>query len=246
MANRIAGTPTPATIAGTSPAKAAPNRRPTPPRRLAAEPEPLTASDFAVRIEEIGVHWWSLIQGIFEMKGTAQWNAEPVPQWVLDTLSDQGRHRDTYEEHRVKAEGLRELLRAADGLPAKYIYEVWGDRNTRLSLRHESIGDAMPELQRFKDSGKWPNAAIIKMHRMNTGAMASDPALLDTLVGQVWYAGVSLPLGEHDEHVFQIQDATGRTVSLPASKLRGHPVIERITNLRNKASLLAWLQEDMK
>lgn len=248
MANPTAGTPAPATIAGTTPAKGVPNTRPTPPRRLAApaHPEAETASDFAIRLEEIGVHWWSLIHGIFEMRGTERWEAEPVPQWALDRLGDQGRHHDTHEEHRLKAEGLRELLRAADGLHPKYVFEVWGDRNTRLSLRHESIADAMPDLVRFKESGEWPKASIVKVHRMNTCSMASDPALLDTLVGQVWFAGVSLPLGDEDEHIFQIQDSTGRIVSLPASDLRGHVVIDRIINLRNKASLQAWLQEDLK
>ncbi|MNW03257.1 hypothetical protein D3C71_1991640 [compost metagenome] len=67
--------------------------------------------------------------------------------------------------------------------------------------------------------------------------------MLDTLLGAVWFAGVSLAQGDDDEHVFQMMDETGRTVSLIASQLRGHPVIERVRDKRNLESLKAWLQE---
>ena len=67
--------------------------------------------------------------------------------------------------------------------------------------------------------------------------------MLDTLLGEVLFAGVSLAHGEEDENLFQMMDETGRTVSLFASQLRGHPVIHRIRNKRNLESLQAWLQE---
>lgn len=242
MANRIAGTPTPATIiAGTSPNKGTPNRRPTPPMRRVepALPEPLTAQDFAERMHDIGMHWWALIDGLFEQMHTERAKAEPVPQWALDMLKDQGRHNAIHDEMRNLGASLSELLRLQAGKPAKTVYEVWGDRATRLSMHHECIADAVPALDHFKASGKYPNANIVRVSRQG-GAWTSDPALLDTLVGRVHLAGSSVGLAKDDDGFFSIQDETGRQLLLTPDQVAGHPALERMS-ADDRASMDAWI-----
>ena len=241
MANRIAGAPMPATIkAGTSPTKGTPNRRPTPPmRRIApALPEPLSAMDFAQRMQDIGLHWWALIDGLFEQLHTDKAKAAPVPEWALEWLKDQGRHDLTHEEMRSQGEALRDLLRLQEGRPARTVFEVWGDRATRLSIGHECVADAMPTLDSFKASSKYPQAAIVRVSRLG-GAWSSDPALLDTLVGTVRLAGSSVGLTNEDDGFFSIQDETGRQLLLTPDQIAGHPALERMS-ADDRASMDAW------
>lgn len=226
---------------GTS--KVAPTRRPTPPIRRAdpALPEPIDAFDFLDRIGEIGVHWWSLIDHVLELQSSKTGKEQPVPEWALNILNDQGRHSSSNEDFRVQRDNLREILRLEQG-KSTYCFEVWGDRTTRLSLRHDSVADAMPERDYWRANGH-PAAFIMKLHRRDNTSTAEGVAMLDTLVGAVRFAGVTLAQGDDDEHVFQMMDETGRTVSLTASQLRGHPVIHRVHDKRNLESLQAWLQE---
>ena len=125
-----------ATTAAARPTKGLPNRRPNPPMRRVepALPEPLTALDFAQRMQDIGLHWWALIDGLFEQLHTDKAKAAPVPEWALEWLKDQGRHDLTHEEMRSQGEALRDLLRLQEGRPARTVFEVWGDRATRLSI----------------------------------------------------------------------------------------------------------------
>ncbi|WP_027996007.1 hypothetical protein [Simplicispira psychrophila] len=220
------------------------NHCPIPPMRCVepAEPEPLTAFDFLDRIGEIGVHWWSMIDHILEMQSSSSGKDQPVPEWALKILRDQGRHTATNDEFRIQRDNMREVLRLAEG-KTTFSFEVWGDRTTRLSLRHESVADAMPEREYWRANGH-PNAFIMKIHRHNNCSTASGVAMLDTLLGKVWFAGVSFAQGDSDEHTFQIQDETGRVVELTASELRGHKILERITHKKNRASLDAWLQDE--
>ena len=229
-----------ATLAGTRPTKGSPSRRPTPPMRRVepALPEPLTAQDFAERVRDIGLHWWALIDGVFEQMHTERAKAEPVPQWALDMLKDQGRHHATHEEMRHQSEALRELLRLQEGKPARTVYEVWGDRTTRLSMRHECIADAMPALEHLK-AGKYPQAHIVRVSRQG-GAWTSDPALLDTLVGRVRLAGSSVGLAHDDDGFFSIQDETGRLLLLTPEQVAGHPVLDRMP-ASDRASMDAWI-----
>lgn len=241
MPNPTAGQAAPATIAGTNPTKGAPNRRPMPPRRLAApaEAEPLTPADYAERMLDIGMHLWAVIDGVFDQQHTERGKAEPVPQWVLDRLKDQGRHRASHDELSEQATALGEMLRLQDGLPSRYTYEVWGDRSTRLSIRHDSIAEAQPALDAFKASGKYPKAGIVRLSRLS-GGWSSDPALLDTLVGHVRLAGTSMGLADDEDGFFQIQDETGRNVMLKPYQIEGHPVLERMS-ADDLASISAWI-----
>lgn len=241
MTNDATQTAAGTTLAGTRPAKGMPARRPTPPMRRVAPalPEPLSAMDFAQRMQDIGLHWWALIDGLFEQMHTEKAKAAPVPQWALDWLKDQGRHSATHEEMRNQSEALRELLRLQAGQPAKSVFEVWGDRATRLSIGHECVADAMPALDSFKASGKYPQAAIVRVSRLG-GAWSSDPALLDTLVGTVRLAGSSVGLTNEDDGFFSIQDETGRQLLLTPDQVANHPVLERMP-AGDRASMDAWI-----
>lgn len=90
--------------------KGAPTRRPTPPIRRAkpALPEPIDAFDFLERVGEIGVHWWSLIDNVLEVQSSATGKEQPVPEWALNILKDQGRHSASNEDFRVQRDNLRE------------------------------------------------------------------------------------------------------------------------------------------
>ena len=229
-----------ATTAAARPTKGLPNRRPNPPMRRVepALPEPLTALDFAQRMQDIGLHWWALIDGLFDQMHTVRAKEEPVPKWALDMIKDQGRHNATHEEMCTLRTVLGELLRLQEGRPAKTVYEVWGDRATRLSMRHECIADAAPALDHFKTTGKYPQAHIVRVSRQG-GAWTSDPALLDTLVGRVHLAGSSVGLTNDDDGFFSIQDETGRQLLLTLDQVAGHPALDRMS-ADDRASMDAW------
>lgn len=239
MTNATAEAPVGATKAPTRPANGTPVRGVEP-----VPPEPISAFDFLDRIGEIGVHWWSLIDHVLDTQSSQTGKEQPLPDWALQILQDQGRHNTSYDEFQVQRDNLREVLRLSRGEPT-YCYEVWGDHTTRLSLRHDSIADAMPARDHWRANGH-PNAFIMKLHRRNNCSTAEGLAMLDTLLGAVKFAGVSLAQGEDDEHVFQMMDETGRTVSLKASELRGHPILARVSTQKNRESLAAWLDNSGK
>lgn len=240
MSNATAAAPERQKRANARPAKSMPNRYPNHSisRVEPALAEPLTALDFAERMHEIGMHWWALIEGLFDQMHTERAKEEPVPKWALDMLKDQGRHNATHEEMCTLRTALGELLRLQEGRPAKTVYEVWGDRATRLSMRHECIADAAPALDHFKTTGKYPQAHIVRVSRQG-GAWTSDPALLDTLVGRVHLAGSSVGLTNDDDGFFSIQDETGRQLLLTPEQVAGHPALERMS-ADDRASMDAW------
>lgn len=243
MANRIAGAPMPATInAGTSPTKGSPNRRPTPPMRRVepALPEPIDAFDVLERVGEIGVHWWSLIASVLE---THQFHdkvhphpVEPLPQWAVERLKDQGRHSASEREFVQKRALLREWLHLAAGDGSQYRFEVWTSHSVRLAFRHESLQDAAAVLDQLKP--QHPDAFITRVHVLSAPqGRQDDPALLDTMIGNVTHIG-TLMLGEEEE--FTVQDETGRQVTVLASLLREHTIYERLDK-RGKESLDFYL-----
>ena len=241
MSNATAVAPERGTKAPSPPSKSAQNPKPTPPRRGAspALPEPLTALDFAERMRDIGMHWWALIDGLLDQMHTERGKSEPIPGWALDQLRDQGRHDANHEEMRHLITALGDLLRLQEGLPARTVYEVWGDRATRLSMRHDCVEDAMPVLDYFKSSGKYQQANIIRVSRHGS-AYTDDPALLDTLVGRVRLAGSSVGLSNDDDGFFSIQDETGRQLMLTPDQVAGHQALDRMS-AEDRASMDAWI-----
>lgn len=219
------------THAGTKPTKGAPSRRPTPPMRRAepALPEPIDAFDVLERIGEIGVHWWSLIDSTLETHRhhdkVHPHPVDPLPQWAVDRLMDQGRHSASEREFFQSRDLLREWLHLAAGDGSQYRFEVWTSRGCRLAFRHESLMDAAVVLDQLKPTH--PEAFIARVHVLSCPGYGrfDDPALLDTLIGEVCHIGTFF--GDEEEQL-TVQDETGRQVTVPASVLRKHSVCARL------------------
>lgn len=242
MTNDATQTAAGTTLAGTRPAKGMPARRPTPPMRRVepAPPEPIDAFDVLERINEIGIHWWSLIDGVLE---THQFHdkvhphpVEPLPKWAVERLKDQGRHSATEREFFQKRDLLCEWLHLAAGDGSQYRFEVWTSRGARLAFRHESLQEAAAVLDQIKL--QHPDAFIARVHVLSAPhGHRDDPALLDTMIGGIAHIGTFM-LGEEEE--FTVQDETGRQVTVLASLLREHAVYERLDK-RGKESLDFYL-----
>ncbi|MBK9199809.1 hypothetical protein [Candidatus Skiveiella danica] len=71
----------------------------------------------------------------------------------------------------------------------------------------------MPDLDYWRANGHpaaFHHEVVPPQQLLDRGGVA----MLDTLLGEVLFAGVSLAHGEEDENLFQMTDETGRTVSL--------------------------------
>ena len=234
------------THAGINPKKGAPARRPTPPMRRVAPAlrEAADALDVLQRVGEIGIHWWSLIDSVLEAhKFHAHAHPEPlppIPQWAVDRLMDQGRHRAAEEEFSQQRSLLKDWLHLAAGDGSQYRYEIWTTRGSRIAFRFESLEDAAAELVKFK--ANYPDAFVARVHVMSGPGFGRNdsPELLDTLVGKtIHHIGTSM-VGEEDE--FTVQDDTGRQVTVAASILRAHPIYERLDK-RGRESLDHYLAD---
>lgn len=194
---------------------------------------PRTPRDLFDRTDKHVIHWLSLIESVLETHRFAAHIVpeplEPLPQWAVDRLEDQGQLTASAEDYRLQRAMLREALRLASGEGSHTRYEIWdprpNSRFVRLEIRSESLQEARERLELLK--GRFPTAYIVQVGVRHTGGGASDPALLDTLVGKLWHAGTFYP-SDGDE-VFEIQDETGRTVSVESQVLRQHPIFERLS-----------------
>lgn len=231
------------TRAGLNP-KTGRNPRPTPPTRRVAPalPDPIDAHDVLERAEAIGIHWWSVIDGVLE---THRYHMsihpqplDPLPQWAVERLKDQGRHSDSYQEFSQKCCTLGEWLHLAAGDGSQYRFEVWDANNSRLAIRQESLEEAAATLDRLKPLH--PSAFVTRVHVKSAQCWPTDPALLNTLIGKVQHIGTSF-LGEEDQ--FTVQDATGRQVTVLASVLRAHSVYKQLS-ARGKEALDCYLNEE--
>lgn len=223
------------------------NPRPQPPMRCAAPalPEPIDALDVLDRINDIGVHWWSIIDSILGAHKRAllglEGAPERLPEWAADRLADMGRHDYNYDEHTDKVRLLKDWLHMAAGDGSQYRYEVWTSRGARLSFRHESWADAAKVLDELKP--RHPEAFIARLHVMAAGhayGRGLEPEMLETLIGRISHVGTFY--GD-DEEEYTVQDETGRQVSVLATTLRQHPIYERLDK-RGKESLDHYLKED--
>ena len=156
-----------ATKATTRATKGATTQRPNPLMRQIEQalPEPIEVLDVLYRVEELGTHWWSIIDCVLENHRARAGNAEPLPEWALRILTDQGRHRATEDEFRTQRTTLREMLRLQEGASPTFTYEVWGDRTTRLSTGHDCVADALPARDFWRTNGH-PNASILKFRKV--------------------------------------------------------------------------------
>lgn len=203
----------------------------------------IDAFDLLERIADIGYHWKSIIDSVLEahhlhahMQPTP---IEPLPQWALERLSDQGRNRSSEIEHQHKLDLLEDWLHLAAGNGSQYRFEVWTSSGTRLACRHQSLEEAAAILEQLKPLH--PEAFIARVHVLSGGdrGLANDPALLETLIGKVSYIGTHVGDGEEQ---YTVQDETGRQVTVAASVLAKHPVHARLEK-RCKDSLAFYLNE---
>lgn len=223
------------------------NPRPQPPMRCAAPapalPEPIDAQDLRIRVHEIGIHCWSIIDSVLSSHEHREHvhpqPLAPLPQWAVDRLKDQGRHNSSEAEFSQADRLLKDWLHLAVGDGSQYRYEVWTNKGARLSIRHESLADAAEVLARFKP--EHPEAFIARVHVLSGPpfGQALNPDLLDTLIGRVDHIGTAFA---DDEDEYTVQDETGRQVSVKASTLRQHQVYDRLTK-RGKESLDHYLAE---
>lgn len=209
---------------------------------------PVEARDLLESIADTSVHWWSLIESVLEVhsfhKSAYPEPVDPLPQWAVDRLNDNGKHRASYDDHAQKRRLLEDWLHMAQGDGHQYRYEVWTSRGSRLAFRHESWEEARKKLEALKAS--YPDACkeafVARVHVLNFGGIPTDPALLDTMIGAVSHIGTFMGTAtERGEEEFTVQDETGRQVTVPASVLRAHPVYERLEK-QGKASLDFYLE----
>ncbi|WCM88810.1 hypothetical protein [Acidovorax sp. NCPPB 3576] len=244
MANRIAGTPAPATTAGNRPTTGTPTSRLSPNKRRPqpALPDPITAQDVLERIGEIGVHWWSVIDSVLETHQCRDrihpHPVAPLPEWAVERLKDQGRHNAAEHEFSEKRHLLKDWLHLAEVGGSQYRYEAWTSHGHRLEFRHLSWADAATVVDRMKVD--FPDAFVARVHVHSHQSMVDDPALLNTLIGAIQHVGTFMPESTEDEYT--VRDETGRNVTVTASQLRAHPVYERLSK-KGKESLNHYLDE---
>lgn len=202
-----------------------------------APPEPLTAHDFLDRVRDIALHWESLVASVLEghqlREHSYPTKLAPLPAWALERLQDQGRGDAASTEFRQQCTMLREAIRLANGEGSVHRYEVWESRQgRRLSIRHESVAEADVVLREFKL--RFPEAFVTMVDVRNVHGFQTDPALLDTMLGDLHHVGTYFGCDRSTpEDRFEIQDATGRTVLIEVPVLRAHPAYARL-NPRGK------------
>ncbi len=131
---------------------------------------------------------------------------------------------------------LKEALRLASGVGAAQRYEVWESaQGRRLSIQHESIAEADAELGLMKE--RFPKAFIARVDVRMKWSLATDPALLDTMIGRLSRCSTTFRCSgeDNEEDRIEIQDQTGRTVTLPASVVMAHPTFARISEKGRQA-----------
>jgi hypothetical protein len=206
-----------------------------------ALPEPMEAIDFLERVESIGIHWWSTISSVLESHRHHDHihpaPIEPLPQWAADRLNDHGQHESSEAEFTQQVKLLAEAVRLSAGDGSNYRYEVWTTRASRLAIKHMSWEEAATVVDRLK--GQFPDAFVARVHVKSSSSSTSDPALLDTLIGQIEHTGTTFRRAEED--LFAVRDETGREVTVKASVLRAHALYPRLSN-EGKEAIEHYLQ----
>ena len=88
--------------------------------------------------------------------------------------------------------------------------------------------------------GYFPDAFVARVHVKDAPTSASDPALLDTLIGRIEHTATTVP--REGEDLFSVRDETGRQVTVAASVLQAHAVYGRL-NTAGKESVERYFQE---
>ena len=153
--------------------------------------------------------------------------AEPLPQWACEVLQkyEHGAHRQYIAFFTI----VRTALEAMVGFTSDMVYEIWTVGGLRLDgqfLFAEHARGALATL-----GAKFPDAFIMCINadapRLAL-AQRDNPALLDTLIGDVRYLSTR-PNPSQGEPLHAVQDATGRTLVVSAAELMGHAAFDRLS-----------------
>lgn len=171
------------------------------------------------------------VHSIIESYGVRKYSTTPMTDeqwaaWAVGRLREVTGDPDA-DPYRAKAGAMREWLRLASGEGSAYRFELWTQpargRFKRLHGQYEFLSEAEAQLAVVK--ARFPDAHIMQV----VGSVVhgcDDPALLDTLLGELEHLSTAFPGGGEEER-FEVRDATGRTVVVAASVLSAHPVFER-------------------
>jgi hypothetical protein len=198
---------------------------------------PTTLQERFDLLDRVARYWEAAIESTLESHAFAAHTVpprDPLPQWAVDRLNALGRYEggfpksgEIYRQHRAE---VREAIGLATGAGSKYRYEIWVPRGEgrviRLERRCETLMEARERLAEV--SAEFPTAYVAQVHVRDTANARGGVELLDTMIGAIWHAGTSFP--QDGDEIFELQDSTGRTVSVPAPVLLEHPIYERLSD----------------
>ena len=183
----------------------------------------LTGHDLIDKAEDVALHWWGTLECLMEQAAYGHGRETPLPQWAIDWLEHRASYkqfREQYDQHRQFLKMARQSINLAEGSGIDFAYEIWTERlGHRVEVRHESLESANEALAKVKM--KYPDAFVARVSLKDAIVGNDDPALLDTLIGRLWWAGTWMGRDDEEDH-FTIIDTTGRSVTLPASVMVKH------------------------
>jgi len=207
-------------------ATAAPTRKAVP--VVDAPPMELTGLKALRDAGAVASHWWSVLEMIREGAQHTETRQGTVPQWVLDAIGDWQSQHAIHDEHRRLMERAAQALRIAGEGTVDLVYEIWTDRGHRLDGQHQFRTDAEAALPQWL--AKYPDAKVTRVHRRGSVFTGDqDPALLDTLIGRIFWAGCFFADDQHKEDIHTVQDETGRCASASTRFLLAHACFGRMT-----------------
>lgn len=174
----------------------------------------------------IAAHWWGVLEHLREADACGETRRGTLPLWARELLGTWRQQHEAHDEHDRRHRDAVRALAIAEG-DALTAYEVWTRAGARLDGQHDFLAQA--EARRVELAGQFPDAFVARVARVRAVAELSDPVLLDTLIGRIYWAGVHFGRdGGQDAHT--VQDETGRTITVPAGALMAHSSFERMAD----------------
>jgi len=185
-------------------------------------------------MEDVAHFWHPMFSELAALQASAVGRAQPLPQWMCEVL-DRYQTGD-YSHYLALFTMTRRFLECAAGMPADLVYEVWDLSGQRLDGQFQFAEHAATALATHRV--RWPNAMIACVNQHAPVLRGTDdPALLDTLIGDVRYLGSRADAS--GERLHDVQDFTGRTATVRANDLRTHSVFDRLTESARATFLTA-------
>lgn len=190
------------------------------------EPDDSAGLHALQRVEEFASCWWSIFEMLREADQYGEGLKGTLPQWARERLGDWRQQHEAHDEMRRYLDDAKRALALSEGTQ-KATFEIWTKRGHRLDGQHEYRTQAEAALNELAD--RYPDAYVCRVHRMAAAVGDCQPDLLDTLIGRIYWAGVSFAREAGEEDLHTVQDSTGRTVTVPTSTLRKHSAFDRMT-----------------